>query len=295
MGLNEILLTIAALFPALALMIYVFIKDRAEKEPLWLLIVLFICGISSCFPVIIFSTAFETVGRLFCKVVAHFVPLTYKLFMPTGIFGLFQNFIEAFIFVALVEEGFKWIFMIIGTKNHKEFNSLFDGIVYGVFVALGFAAFENILYVFGENGGWSVAIMRAILSVPGHAFFGVLMGYYYSLWHVTAKAAKFEQRLKSNGVLDSSLKAFDKKRYIAGSILMPILAHGFFDFCLFTGNLLFVLIFYVFVIFLYIFCIAKIRKFSKADSSDTSFAVYMLYKKYPDNIEEIRDELFAHI
>lgn len=51
-----------------------------------------------------------------------------------------------------------------------------DGIVYGAVAGLGFAAPENVAYVLGS--GLLVAILRAFLSVPGHALWGAAIGYY---------------------------------------------------------------------------------------------------------------------
>ena len=107
--------------------------------------------------------------------------------------------VDMFIGVALVEEGFKWLTLVFFTKKSKEFNCLFDGMIYAIFVSLGFAALENILYVL--NNGWVNAATRAILSVPGHMFFAVMMGYYYSRWNIFAKAREGEEWLAANGYI----------------------------------------------------------------------------------------------
>ena len=58
--------------------------------------------------------------------------------------------------------------------------SFYDIVVYAVFVALGFAAFENILYVF-DLQSIQVGIFRGLLAIPGHVCDGIAMGYYLSL------------------------------------------------------------------------------------------------------------------
>ena len=83
----------------------------------------------------------------------------------------------AFLVVAVVEEGCKFFFLYRRTWHDPNFNFRFDAIVYAVFVSLGFAAFENVKYVFSY--GLSVALPRAILAVPGHMGFAVFMGIFY--------------------------------------------------------------------------------------------------------------------
>ena len=82
----------------------------------------------------------------------------------------------AFLVVAAVEEGSKFFFLYRRTWHDPNFNFRYDAIVYAVFVSLGFAAFENVKYVF--NYGLSVALPRAILAIPGHMGFAVFMGFF---------------------------------------------------------------------------------------------------------------------
>ena len=89
------------------------------------------------------------------------------------------NVLLYFIVVALSEEGFKYLLLKKRTWYSGEFNCQFDGIVYAVFVALGFALWENISYVLMY--GLGTAAVRAVTAVPGHACFGVFMGAFYGL------------------------------------------------------------------------------------------------------------------
>ena len=82
-----------------------------------------------------------------------------------------------------------------------------DGIVYAVCVGLGFAAFENLMYVVGVGDWLSTAILRALLAVPGHYAFAILMGYYYSVYHFVDHSPKVA----------------------ACVLLVPIIAHGAYD------------------------------------------------------------------
>ncbi|AEE54175.1 PrsW family glutamic-type intramembrane protease [Haliscomenobacter hydrossis] len=120
-------------------------------------------------------------------------------------------FYNAFIIAAGPEELAKFLVLYWLVWKSADFDQHYDGIIYAVFVSLGFALVENILYVM--EGGMGVAVARAVLSVPGHGFFAVLMGYYFSL-------AKFHEGTEKNKLLLKSL-------------WMPILFHGLYDFALF--------------------------------------------------------------
>ena len=133
----------------------------------------------------------------------------------------------------------------IGYKN-KEFDEIYDIIIYSVFVALGFAAFENILYVLGNEtieASITTGVLRAILAVPGHACDGLFMGYYLSL----AKISELQNQKE------------ESKKYLLKSWLIPTILHGTYDFCIFTGMPIFLLVFLIFVIWMYINAVKKLK------------------------------------
>lgn len=121
--------------------------------------------------------------------------------------------IAAAFLVGVVEESLKFAVVLVGVYRHLEFNEVMDGIVYAVAASLGFAAVENLFYVL--EGGVSVGLLRAFLSIPGHAFFGAIMGYYMGL----AKFAGPRERL-----------------VLAAALALAILAHTGYDAVLFVGN-----------------------------------------------------------
>lgn len=276
MGLNDILLVCAALIPAVALCIYIFKKDRVEKEPIGLLLGLLFLGGLICFP------AAEIEGVLFDIFDMIFSPFTVEyegeLYLLGTTFKVY-NACKYFIGVALVEEGLKFLILFFFTRKNKNFNSLFDGLIYAVFVSLGFAALENVFYVV-ENG-WINALMRAVMSVPGHMFFAVLMGYYYSLWHMYEKARQQEQSLKKAGLISHGAIEFSGNTYLLLSLSIPILAHGLYDYCCTLGTTLATISLYAFIIFLYIYCFKKIKSMSKGDMDDTTYSNVMVLRKYP--------------
>lgn len=150
----------AALLPAIYLMRYIYRKDTVEKEPPMLLMSLLIYGVIAA----LISIILENIGTKVLNSLMNQSTVGYTLVL-------------AFAVVAVVEEGAKFAMLKRRTWNDMNFNYRFDGIVYAVFVSLGFAAFENIGYVLGY--GLSVAPARALLAIPGHMCFGVFMGTFY--------------------------------------------------------------------------------------------------------------------
>ena len=210
----ELIVLLLAVAPVVWLLRYVYKKDKYEKEPLGMLIKAFLLGILA-------------------------IPL--DIFLVGIINSLWQNqmvFYSAFWEAGIPEEFSKWLLFMLFIWRNRNFNEFFDGIVYATFISLGFACVENIMYVFGSEtvfGAIGVGIMRALLSVPGHFLFAVLMGYYLGL-------AKFNP---------------DKRgRYLFWSLAAPMLAHGLFDYIIMLsesineyapilGTLLFVLFIYL--------------------------------------------------
>ena len=158
---NPVLIA-AAVLPALVLMGYVYRMDRLDKEPWPLLLSLMIQGVVST-ALAVFA---ERLGMRLLGGLAAENTWTYQI-------------IANFIVVGLSEEGFKYLLLKQRTWLSPAFNCQFDGVVYAVFVSLGFALWENIDYV--VMYGFGAALMRAITAVPGHASFGVFMGACYGL------------------------------------------------------------------------------------------------------------------
>jgi RsiW-degrading membrane proteinase PrsW (M82 family) len=149
-----------ALAPGTAIVIYIYLKDQHEREPLRLLILSFFYGVLSTLMTLSISHPIE-------------------LFLSTKDEDVITLFVTAFFKVALVEEFSKFVFVRFILFRNKNFNEPFDGIVYAVMVSMGFATLENILYV--EKYGVVTAILRMFTAVPAHATFGILMGYFLGL------------------------------------------------------------------------------------------------------------------
>ncbi|KGL64252.1 PrsW family intramembrane metalloprotease [Polaribacter sp. Hel1_85] len=153
---NLLLLAVA---PATIIILYIYFKDKFEKEPIGLLFKNFLLG--------------ATLGILITAILGGFAS---ELFPLTDKISIFQQFLKAFVVVGLVEEFSKYIIVRYYSQRNKEFNEPFDGIVYAVMVSMGFATLENVLYVLQH--GVATGVLRAFTAVPAHATFAILMGYF---------------------------------------------------------------------------------------------------------------------
>jgi len=229
-----IFLLFLAILPTIVLGYFIYSNDKIEKEPTPLLVKLGIAGIGSVFLTL---------------------AITYVLYLLFPFFAIADvttlNVISlalyVFIGIALIEEFSKWILTYSIAWRNKAFNHVYDAIVYSVFVSLGFATIENILYVFGGNGieeAISIALNRMVFSVPGHTFFGVMMGYYLGLAKLT----------HVHGLKEKS------KKYLFYSLAIPTICHFIFDYILMSE--LPILIFFGFVGVLFGIGISKVKRLS---------------------------------
>ncbi len=152
-------LLLFAIAPVFIIILYIYFKDKYEKEPKRFLFYNFILG--------------AIVSIVITTVLYYVFDIVLPILSNTSIF---QQFIKAFFVVGLIEEFSKYIIVRYFAQTNKEFNEPFDGIVYAVMVSMGFAATENIFYVL--EGGYQTALLRAFTAVPAHATFGILMGFY---------------------------------------------------------------------------------------------------------------------
>ena len=152
-------LLLMAMAPVFIIILYIYVKDKYEKEPKRLLLLGFILGavVSVLITTILYS-GFDV-----------FLPLDNH-------FSIQQQFIRAFIVVGFTEEFSKYVIVRYALQPRSAFNEPFDGIIYAVMVSMGFATTENLMYVL--QGGYQVALIRAFTAVPAHATFAILMGYY---------------------------------------------------------------------------------------------------------------------
>ena len=207
------IIILTALLPVAILLFYIYHKDKKSPEPSGQLIKAFLFG-------------------------AFSAPLSFCLSIPFGIMGLYPvesttiwgSVSTAFFAAAIPEEVAKFFVLWLLLRKNRYFDERMDGIVYAVCVSLGFAALENIIYLFSNAESYlSIGIGRAIFAIPGHFCFGIMMGYYYSL-------AKFY--------------SMNRKRNTILMLVVPILIHGLYDSILFIMNVAPTLSTILFVVFL---------------------------------------------
>ena len=203
------LLLAAAVAPSAAMIYYFYNRDKYEKEPRLLLLKAFLMGGGLVIPVL-------------------FVEMNLNIFdIDDG--NLFAAGYTAFVVAGLVEESFKFLFFFLFIWKNREFDEMYDGIVYAVFISLGFATVENLAYVLST--GFSTAIIRAVTAVPAHALFAVVMGYYLGI----ARFAKPQYRQK----------------YIWLGFISPIILHGIYDFILLSQKFFLLMLFIPYMLYLW--------------------------------------------
>lgn len=188
-------LTAVAIAPGIAIMLYIYFKDRYNREPVLNLLISFLLGVLSSLP----AVYIEIFGN--------------GVLNSTMEVSFIRTVVMAFGVVALTEEFCKYFMLRNYAYNTRAFDEPFDGIVYSVMVSMGFATIENIGYVFQH--GISVGFSRMFLSVPAHASFAVLMGYYVGLAKFIPERAFI---LRTTG------------------IFWAVVFHGMYDCCLFLSE-----------------------------------------------------------
>lgn len=190
-----------AIIPALFLVFLFYRRDSRKREPGSLIWKTFLLGFFSVVPALILELVLDPVSAYY-----------------PGWLGLA---VEAFVIVALVEEGIKLLAVRWYIFPKPAFDEVNDGIVYTITVSMGFACFENIMYSFGPL---STILIRGFTAVPLHAFASGIMGYYLG---------------KSR---------FSSGNFILKGFFWAVLIHGLYDFFLFTGGLLSLLVFPLLII-----------------------------------------------
>ena len=194
---NTLIILTAALLPAILLWFYIWKKD-AQPEPTSQLIKAILWGAGIVIPVVIVELIIQTI----------------LWGVDGGPSTLIGTTVDAFFVAALPEESFKLLVLWIVLRKNPYFDEHFDGIVYAVSIGLGFAAIENVFYLFNDDEWVVTALLRSLLAVPGHYAFAVLMGYYYSVYHFVDRSPKTA----------------------ACILLIPVLVHGIYDAIALSGT-----------------------------------------------------------
>src|ERR1700683_3818123 len=196
------LIVASAIAPALLLLWLVVAADSRPEPPriVWISVVL---GAVSCIPAALLELWLQ-----------RHVPITGAT--PLGAFA------TALLFAGIPEESIKVSIIAAIALRARDFDEPMDGVVYGTAVGLGFAAVENLLYV-ASNTNWAfVAVMRGVLSVPGHGAFGAIAGAYIA-------------RARFGGALGAHRTSrWRRPRLFLLAWLIPVVLHTLFDGSLFS-------------------------------------------------------------
>lgn len=214
-----------AILPVSFFVGWIYFKDRYEKEPPLKLIEYFLLGILVSILAIFLESYFS------------------KLNIFSGTMGTLYI---AFFVAAFTEEGLKSIILIPVLLKDKNFNEKLDGIIYSIFLSLGFATIENIIYLMRERLDlfFELGVTRGLISIPSHIMFAITMGYYISKY-------KFSKE-DDNG----------RNKYLIYAVIIPILLHGVFDFILMIGYRWAIIVFIVYIIFLWKINLDKLDRYA---------------------------------
>ncbi len=212
-------LLLLSIAPVAAIAIYIYVRDKYEREPVKLLLKALLTGAVITVPILFVEEFFSW----------------FYVFLPLNLHPAWNAFIVA----ALTEEFFKFLAFYSLIWKNPNFNEKFDGIVYAVYISLGFAAVENVLYVF--DSGIQTGIIRMFTAVPAHALFGVAMGFYFGV-------AKFYPR--------------KRRLYMKLALIIPVMLHGIYDYILMAKINYLLIVFVAYLISLWIFGFKKLNYLS---------------------------------
>ncbi len=171
-------LLILGFAPALFWLWYFYVKDRYAPEPRAWILRIFLLGMLSTIPLALIEAL---IGAVF----------------PSDL-------LLVVVVAPVVEEIGKFLVVYLFVFRRPVFDEPIDGIVYAVTAALGFAALENFVYLFAAYSETltlplELSLVRAVLSVPGHALMSAMWGYALSQSLVTPHP--LARRLVFHGLL----------------------------------------------------------------------------------------------
>jgi len=232
----------AAVLPPFLLILLVWWKDKYQREPFSQIAKGFLYGVLSAGIALVLETGLQMLSLV-----------------PDEPATLLEAIWKAFVGASIPEELAKLLMLWLLLRRNKYFDERFDGIVYAACVGMGFAATENIIYLFSNIDSWqSVAVGRAIFAVPGHFMFAVTMGYFYSMVYFG----------------DMNMRKAYRVFWI------PVLLHGTYDGLLFMSNVgtmwsgIILMCFYIFCYNMLRYGQKRIAEHLKRDKEDPTQPAY---------------------
>jgi RsiW-degrading membrane proteinase PrsW (M82 family) len=229
--LKLVIIILVALAPCVFWLWIIYKRDKYSPEPLTLIIRVFLLGAAVAVPVAIIE------GFLYPSDISSNLSIPSALYLAFGVAGV-------------TEEVSKFLVVRLGVSRSRFFEEPSDGLIYASAAALGFAALENIVYLF--SFGWQIILIRGLFSNLAHVLFSILWGYPLALY---------------------KLGIFKSPAWIGLGILASIVAHGIFDFLLFTGTIYSLLVFPFFIAILIVFILLyrhanRISKYARRRSEE---------------------------
>lgn len=271
-------ISIITLLPSLFLCGFIYYKDRIEKEPIGLLALLFVIGAALYYPSFMGEKLIlGGIDSLFADAIS--VSATGTVTYSSTTLMLLHKFLCAFIGFALIEVCVKWGILFLCTRNNKHFNYLFDGIVYSVFISLGFATVENLRYAWVN--GWDTLVLRSVSSLPCHLIVGIIMGYFYSMWNAYRKAKKLEDECIEKGIITEERI----KRHVgnfASSLLVPYAISAVYVFASTIDSRIVNTLFYFVIFSIYGISFITVDRIASKDSASDKFSKRIFFKKHPE-------------
>lgn len=149
---------VAGIVPMLVYPLFLYWMDRYEKEPVGLLTAVFMWGFVP-------AALFSLISQLIFD-----IPL-YLMDINDAAVDLITSAVVA----PITEEAFKGLAVLaVFLLWRREFDGVFDGIIYGSLVGFGFAAIENVLYFLEADA--SLILLRSVIFGLNHALFTSLTG-----------------------------------------------------------------------------------------------------------------------
>ena len=256
---NYIAVTFLSLFSTIVLVCMIRDSDRKQREPAYMIILSLIsCLFTIC------------VSLLLGQIILPKLDI-----ISSGLFNFDTQNILKIVLLALVEEYSKLLVLYLCISRNKNFDDIFDGFVYSSLIALSFAAFETLLYVFNEStlsSMQSLAVLRGVTTVPLHLFCGIVMGYYMGV-------EKFSWGTKRRIIT------------LMKCLLVPTFIHFAYNYilsCVITNvaidSFVIIILVVIFVIFYFtsMFIIKRLKFLNEQFLSNVKYKNLMTKKEYDD-------------
>ncbi|MBU0546764.1 MAG: PrsW family intramembrane metalloprotease [Patescibacteria group bacterium] len=208
-----------------------YLKRDKHPEPKLMILRIFLWGMASALPAIFIEKG------LALEITKFNLPLSW---IPI---------VNILLGAALVEETIKYLVVRGQIMKHKEFDEPVDAMIYMIVAALGFAASENVLIVFGVASSLVlektllIVLLRSLGAISLHALCSAVVGFWLAVSFSRYRQEKF--------------------RLVLRGMIIAICLHGLFNFFIMKGGTIGFLIpiFIIMVLGLFVsFCLKNLKE-----------------------------------